>query len=217
MVALVRGVHGLHGAVRVEVLTDHPAERYAPGHLLHREGSEEPLTIVEAAPDGPGWRLRLAEVRDRTAADALRNAYLEAVVGPGEELGRGEYYWHEVVGRSVRDLAGTELGHVLAVYRSGEIDVYVVRGDRYGEFDLPAVRDFVRIFAPRRNEIFVDVDALELTPRPVRPPRPERPRRGSRRGISSGAPADAAPALEAAGTTTHEAATPNADEVERTP
>ena len=27
VVALVRGVHGLHGAVRVEILTDRPEER----------------------------------------------------------------------------------------------------------------------------------------------------------------------------------------------
>ena len=31
VVALVRGVHGLHGAVRVEVLTDRPEQRFRPG------------------------------------------------------------------------------------------------------------------------------------------------------------------------------------------
>lgn len=193
MVALVRGVHGLNGAVRVEVLTDRPAERFAPGRRLHREGSDEPLMIVEAAPDGPGWRLRFAEVRDRTAADTLRNAYLESVVGPGEELGRGEYYWHEVIGTAVRDLAGNELGHVVEVYRAGEIDVYVVRGARFGEFDVPGVHDFVRIFAPRLDEIVVDVEALGVTPRPPRSTRSPRPRRASGRGpATSDAPPDGA-------------------------
>ncbi len=195
MVALVRGVHGLNGAVRVEVLTDRPADRYAIGQRLHREGSDEPLTIVEAAPDGPGWRLRFAEVGDRTAADTLRRTYLEAVVGPGENLGRGKYYWHEVIGTAVRDLAGEELGRVVDVYRAGEIDVYVVRSERMGEFDLPAVRDFIRIFAPRRDEIVVDADALELTPsraRKPRTPRPPRSRRTARRdpGIPDAPPAD---------------------------
>ena len=40
VVALVRGVHGLRGAVRVEILTDRPELRYAPGSVLHREGTE---------------------------------------------------------------------------------------------------------------------------------------------------------------------------------
>jgi hypothetical protein len=48
------------------------------------------------------------------------------------------------------------------VYRAGEAEVFVVRGEPYGEFDVPAVRGFVRIFAPRRGEIVVDADALGL-------------------------------------------------------
>ena len=51
MVALVRGVHGLRGAVRVEVLTDRPEERFIPGAVLHREGSDAPLTIAAAEAD----------------------------------------------------------------------------------------------------------------------------------------------------------------------
>ena len=39
---LVRGVHGLRGAIRVEVLTDDPEKRFAAGSVLHREGSERP-------------------------------------------------------------------------------------------------------------------------------------------------------------------------------
>lgn len=184
VVGLVRGVHGLNGAVRVEILTDRPETRFAAGRQLYREGGDEPLTVVEALaiPDGPGWRVRFNEVADRTAADALRGAYLETDVSPEEAPGRGAAYWHEVVGVPVRGLDGEELGSVADIYRVGEIDVYVVRGGPRGEFDLPAVRDFVRIFAPRRGEIIVDAEALELgPPKPPKPPRPPRPRKGAGR------------------------------------
>jgi 16S rRNA processing protein RimM len=181
VVGLVRGVHGLNGALRVEILTDRPEARFARGAVVYREGSQDPLTISDAVaiPDGPGWRVRFGEVRDRTAADALRGAYLEADVPPGEEPGRGAAYWHEVVGTPVRGLDGEELGSVADIYRVAENDVYVVRGGPRGEFDVPAVRDFIRIFAPRRGEIVVDAAALELGPvRPPKPPRPPRPRKG---------------------------------------
>ena len=177
MVALVRGVHGLNGALRVEVLTDRPEERFVRGAVLWREGSDDPLTIAaaEEIPDGPGWRLRFAEVSDRSAADRLRGAYLEAVARPDDVLPRGSYYWHEVIGAHVRDLQDQEIGIVHDVYRVGEAEVYVVRGDLYGEFDVPAVRAFIRIFAPKRGEIVVDVDALGLQPaKPPGPPRPPR-------------------------------------------
>lgn len=169
VVALVRGVHGLRGAVRVEVLTDRPDERFAPGVVLHPEGSDRPLTIASAVPvaDGPGWRLRFDEVPDRTAADGLRGIYLEASVAPGAGLGRGEVYWHEVIGVTVRAVDGTALGVVRDVYRAGGAEVYVVRDGPVGEFDLPAVRAFIRVFAPRRGEIVVDAEALDLRLPPV--------------------------------------------------
>jgi 16S rRNA processing protein RimM len=183
VVALVRGVHGLRGAVRVEVLTDRPEERFVPGATLFREGSEAPLTIAsaEAIVDGPGWRLRFREVPNREGADTLRNAYLEAVVRPDEDLARGTYYWHEVIGAAVRGVDGAELGTVKDVYRVAENEVFVVGDGPYGTFDLPAVRAFIRIFAPRRGEIVVDADALDLRPPRRREPGGERPRAPRRR------------------------------------
>jgi len=166
VVGLVRGVHGLHGAVRVEVLTDRPEARFATGALLHPEGRTEALTIAAAQPvaDGPGWRVTFREVPDRTAAERLRGVYLEAVVPAAEAPGRGEYYWHEVIGVAVTDVAGNQLGTVRDVYRAGGAEVFVVDGGAVGSFDLPAVRAFIRIFAPRRGEIVVDADALDLRP-----------------------------------------------------
>ena len=183
VVALVRGVHGLRGAVRVEVLTDRPERRFRAGVVLHRAGSDEPLTIAsaEAIADGPGWRVRFREVATRDAADMLRGVYLEAEVHPVGELSRGEVYWHEVIGSAVRGLDGAELGTVQDVYRVAENEVYIVGGGPFGTFDLPAVRAFIRIFAPRRGEIVVDAEALDLQPPRVRPPDEERPRAPRRR------------------------------------
>jgi 16S rRNA processing protein RimM len=197
VVALVRGVHGLRGAVRVEVLTDRPEERFRPGAVLYREGSDEPLTIAsaEAVQDGPGWRLRFAEITSREAADMLRAAYLETTVRPGADLARGEVYWHEVLGVTVTGVDGAVLGTVQDVYRVAENEVYIVKGEPFGTFDLPAVRAFIRVFAPRRGEIVVDAEALDLQPPKVRPTgdaRPRAPRRtGPRKRPSAATPPEA--------------------------
>jgi 16S rRNA processing protein RimM len=161
VVGQVRGFHGLRGTLRVESLTDRPDERFAIGQVLFREGSDSPLTVKEADTDAVGWRVRFAEVPDRTAAESLRDVYLEAVVAPGQELARGEFYWHQVVGSSVTDVDGTALGDVVDIYRAGGADVAVVHGPA-GELDIPLVRTIVRIFAPARGEIVVDGDALGL-------------------------------------------------------
>ncbi len=168
------------------MLTDRPEARFVPGAVLFREGSEEPLTLAsaEAVADGPGWRIRFSEIGSRDAADTLRGAYLETTVRPEADLARGEVYWHEVLGVAVRGIDGTELGVVQDIYRVAENEVYIVGGGAYGTFDVPAVRAFIRIFAPRRGEIVVDADVLDLRPAKERhadPDRPRAPRRTSRK------------------------------------
>src|SRR5215218_3781978 len=164
VVAQVRGLHGLNGAVRVEVLTDRPEDRFAAGNVLHVEGDPRPLTIAAAQPveDGPGWRLQFREASTRNAAEWLRDAYLEILVDRSADLDPGAAYWHEVIGAVVRDSTGAGLGRVADVYRVGENEVYVVRGGPVGEVDLPAIRDVITSFAPERGEIVVDEVVLDL-------------------------------------------------------
>jgi len=200
-VAQVRGLHGLRGVVRVEVLTDRPEERFTAGHVLHPEGSDTPLTIAEAAPvdDGPGWRLRFREVPNRAAAERLREAYLEAVVDRTADLEPGAAYWHEVIGTEVRGLDGEVLGAVSGIYRVGEAEVFEVQGGPAGQFDVPVVHDIVRVFAPERGEIVVDAAVLDLGSTSEEPkPRPPRKRpRWSRHGKGGANEADDATADDA--------------------
>ncbi len=216
VVALVRGVHGLRGVVRVEVLTDRPEDRFRPGIVLRAEGSEGLLTIATAAPvaDGPGWRLTFREVPDRTAAEALRGVYLEAALDPAGVLGRGEYFWHEVIGCTVRDADGSELGAVHDLYRVAQTEVMVIRGGPHGEFDVPIIRSLVRVFAPRRGEIVVDGEALDLgaapAPRDDDAPRPRAPRRVTRKPKPSAASAASNPTEATQATDADPSGTPEA-------
>ena len=61
-----RGVHGLNGAVRAEVLTDRPEDRFVVGGVLYREGDDRPLTIASAEAVGrrPGLATPLPRGRD---------------------------------------------------------------------------------------------------------------------------------------------------------
>jgi 16S rRNA processing protein RimM len=188
-VGLVRGVRGLHGQVRVELLTDQPERRFVDGARIYVDGRADPLTVDTASPvaDGPGWWLTFREVPDRTAADALRGAYLE-IDPPDEPREPGRWLWHELEGLAVRSTAGDDLGRVMEVYRAGEAEVFLVRGPR-GELDVPGVRGIVVELAPERGEMIVDLDVLALDARPVESedyvrPRDRRPRRRTSRPAS---------------------------------
>ncbi len=183
----------------MEVLTDRPEARFAIGNVLHLEGRPEPLTLVaaQAVEDGPGWRLRFAEVSDRAAAERLRDGYLEIEVDRAADLAAGAAYWHDVIGSTVKDSTGSVLGRVADVYRAGENEVYVVRGGPLGEFDVPAIRDVITTFAPERGELVVDEAVLDLGgaavdgPAPRTTPKaPRRRHRWSRHGKGAKAAAD---------------------------
>ena len=157
----MRGVRGLKGQVRVEVLTDQPEARFSPGQVLYPEGSPRSLTVAEATPvaDGPGWWLRFRELPDRTAAETLKGIYLEMPVD--RPAAPGSWRWHDVIGLTVRTTDGRELGTVGDVYRTGGAEVYVVRGPR-GEIDIPAVSSVVMDLDPPSGVLIVDADALGL-------------------------------------------------------
>lgn len=161
VVAVVRGMHGLRGAVRLEVLSDQP-ERFAPGSVLFAEGSDRPLTVAEVRSDGRGLIVRFDELPDRNAAESLRDVYLETDT-PGA-LPPRTYYWHEIVGCHVTTLEGESLGKVDDVTRVGEAEVYVVHGAR-GELLVPAVESVVRELSPAEGRIVVDGVALGLDER----------------------------------------------------
>ena len=158
VVGLIRGVHGLSGMVRVEVLSDNP-ERFAAGNVLHREGDDRPLTILSSRRDGPGWLVRFKEIRDRAAADRLRNLYLEAAAAT--DLPADTFYWHDIEGCEVVTGDGEALGKVVDIFRVGQSEVYVVQGPN-GETLVPAVADIVKEIDPGQKRIVVDALLLGL-------------------------------------------------------
>ena len=114
-VGLVHGLHGLRGAVRVEVLSDDP-ERFAVGSVLFVEGDDQPLTIAWTGPAKPGLLVRFEELASRESVEHLRRRYLEVIEQP---LPAGTYYWHQIKGLAVSTTGGQELGTVVDVFRAG--------------------------------------------------------------------------------------------------
>jgi 16S rRNA processing protein RimM len=191
VVGLVRGLHGLRGAVRVEILTDDPA-RFARGSVLYLEGEPEPLTVTWAQADGPGILLRFREVPSRDAAEVLRDRYLEADATAA--LPDGSYYWHQVEGARVTTTDGRDLGTVRDVFRAGGGEVFSVRGD-WGEVLVPAVSAVIREFAPEAGRIVVDPETLGLDEEPPqRRPRGRRTTRAVKAGVATPAPGPPSPA-----------------------
>jgi 16S rRNA processing protein RimM len=141
--------HGVRGLVTVEVRTDDPDLRFAPGSVLLTEPAERgPLTVVDkrwhsgtlllqlAAPSGEVYGLR-------ETVDALRNTRLLVPVEALPELDDPDvFYDHQLVGLSARLADGTVLGEVTAVRHEGA-ETLVVRRPEGGELLVPFVSAIV--------------------------------------------------------------------------
>jgi 16S rRNA processing protein RimM len=138
VIARITAAHGIRGEVKAEVLTDFP-ERFDRGSKLWLDGAER--TVELGRWQGRAVILKLTGIDTRNDAEALRGKEL-TVPEPAHLEDEGAYYIHDLIGLSVQDAAGTELGNLHEIITTGATDVYVIRGPR-GELLLPALDDVV--------------------------------------------------------------------------
>jgi 16S rRNA processing protein RimM len=140
--------HGVRGEVTVEVRTDDPELRFAPGSVLLTEpASRGPLSVA-----GRRWNSEIlllalegpaGSVDSREAAEELRGTELHVPVADLPELDDPEsFYDHQLVGLAVRLTDGTALGEVSAVRHEGA-ELLVVRRSDGGELLVPFVTAIV--------------------------------------------------------------------------
>ncbi|CAN5238711.1 ribosome maturation factor RimM [soil metagenome] len=93
--------HGIRGEVSIEIRTDEPEQRFAPGSsVFHARGT---YRIVTSRPHSGRMLVTLEGINDRTQAELLKGTLLEAEVDPADlpdDL--DEFYDHQLVGLEVR-------------------------------------------------------------------------------------------------------------------
>ncbi|WP_328384262.1 ribosome maturation factor RimM [Streptomyces sp. NBC_00400] len=145
VVARIGRAHGIKGEVTVEVRTDEPELRLAPGAVLATEPSSVgPLTITAGRVHSGRLLLRFEGVADRTAAEALRNTLLIAEVDP-EEVPEDpeEFYDHQLMDLDVVTRDGTEVGRISEISHLPYQDLLVVQRPDGSEVLVPFVSEIV--------------------------------------------------------------------------
>ncbi|CAL9410251.1 ribosome maturation factor RimM [Streptomyces sp. enrichment culture] len=145
VVARIGRAHGIKGEVTVEVRTDEPELRLGPGAVLATDPpSAGPLTIETGRVHSGRLLLRFEGVRDRTAAEALRNTLLIADVDPDERPeDEDEYYDHQLIDLDVVTVDGTEVGRITEISHLPAQDLFVVERPDGSEVYVPFVEEIV--------------------------------------------------------------------------
>jgi 16S rRNA processing protein RimM len=135
VVGRVVRAHGITGEVVVDVRTDDPETRFAPGTSLRariKGGTEQRFTVDASRPHGGRLLVRLDGVADRNGADALRGTLFvvdSADLPPIDDP--DEFYDHQLEGLRVRTTAGADVGAVAEVLHTPAGELLSVRaGER---------------------------------------------------------------------------------------
>ncbi|MEU6891291.1 ribosome maturation factor RimM [Streptomyces sp. NPDC046557] len=161
VVARIGRAHGIKGEVTVEVRTDEPELRLAPGAVLRTEpASAGPLTIETGRVHSGRLLLRFEGVKDRTGAEALRNTLLIAEVDPAELPEEpDEYYDHQLMDLDVVLEDGTEIGRITEISHLPSQDLFIVERPDGSEVMIPFVEEIVA-------EIDLEEQRCVITPPP---------------------------------------------------
>ncbi|MFF0272955.1 MULTISPECIES: ribosome maturation factor RimM [unclassified Streptomyces] len=145
VVARIGRAHGIKGEVTVEVRTDEPELRLGPGAVLLTDpAATGPLTIETGRVHSGRLLLRFEGVRDRNAAEALRNTLLIAEVDPAEmPEEEDEYYDHQLMDLDVVLADGTEIGRITEISHLPSQDLFIVERPDGTELMIPFVESIV--------------------------------------------------------------------------
>jgi 16S rRNA processing protein RimM len=162
-VGVIIRAHGLTGAV--EVRLDWPDSRSllsAREVILAREdGQLDRLAVTGARPIPKGVLLSLAGVEDRNAAEECRGRVVSVPREALPDLGAGEYYLSDLVGATVLDAAGHELGRVVEVQMYPSVDAIVIDASGGRRWEQPLLDEWIaEVDVDGRRIVLVSEDGL---------------------------------------------------------
>ncbi|KMO78533.1 ribosome maturation factor RimM [Mycolicibacterium chlorophenolicum] len=161
VVGRVVKAHGVTGEVAVDVRTDDPEGRFAPGVVLRgrpsRGGTEREFVVESVRAHGGRLLMRLQGVADRDTADGLRGTLFlidAAELPPIEDP--DEYYDHQLEGLQVSTVDGAGIGTVAEVLHTAAGELLAIKRADGAEVLVPFVSAIVVSVSLADGAIVID-------------------------------------------------------------
>ncbi|MFT8824683.1 MAG: ribosome maturation factor RimM [Liquorilactobacillus mali] len=163
-VGQIINTHGIHGEVKVKIITDFPDERFKKGKMLYLllPDRELVLKIIAVRKVKQFYLLTFENYQDINLVEKFKGLKLAVKEEQQQKLADNNFYHHEIIGLKVFDEENNEIGEVSEVMSLGANDVWSVK--RVGKKDLllPAIHDVIKKVDIANGSIIVDVlDGLD--------------------------------------------------------
>lgn len=141
-IAVIAGVHGVRGDVRVKSFTANPEDLSAYGPLTDKTGAREFRIKIHGVARGL-LRAHIKGVDNRNAAEALAGVELYIERGRLPKPEEDEFYHADLVGLKAALVDGSDYGTVRALHDFGAGDVIEIALAAGGTVILPFTRAIV--------------------------------------------------------------------------
>lgn len=138
-VGRVLGAWGVCGGLKIKPLASDPQALFSSKRwylepsegLPARPGAKLPrlLKVIQAKRHGETVLATAQDLADRDDADALKGARIFVSRASFPTPQAGEYYWVDLIGLTVHDRGGRELGRVTGLFETGPHCVLQIRAD----------------------------------------------------------------------------------------
>ena len=159
-VGKIVNTHGIRGEVRVISSTDFPEERYAVGNKLSlfKADSKSPIVLTVASHrQHKNFDLLTFEgFLTIEMVQGFRDGILKVSENQLSDLEGNEFYFHEIMGCTVYDLEGQEIGEVTDILQTGANDVWTVTPAKGKPHYIPYIEDVVKEIDIDEKKIVID-------------------------------------------------------------
>jgi 16S rRNA processing protein RimM len=157
VVGRIARAHGIKGEVSVEVRTDAPEIRFAPGSRLRTDPDRGELVVAKARPHSGRLVVAFEGVDDRTRAEALRATNLVVDSATTAPTGDPDEWWdHELVDLPAVLADGTRVGTVTEVLHLPGGDLLAVAREGREELLVPFTAEFVPTVDVAGGRVVID-------------------------------------------------------------
>lgn len=159
-VGVIASTHGLQGEVNVFPTTEDPSRfKKLKQVVLHTQRGEELLLDVVSARFFKKFVIvKFKQFNNINEVEKFRGCELTIDRKDAIKLQPGEYYCADLIGLSIVDEDGIELGTLTEILQTGANDVYEMTRKESGEkVYIPAIRDCIKEINPESGRIVIHV------------------------------------------------------------
>ena len=159
-VGVIASTHGLQGEVNVFPTTEDPSRfKKLKQVVLHTQRGEELLLDVVSARFFKKFVIvKFKQFNNINEVEKFRGCELTIGRKDAIKLQPGEYYCADLIGLSIVDEDGIELGTLTEILQTGANDVYEMTRKGSGEkIYIPAIRDCIKEIDPEGGRIVIHV------------------------------------------------------------